>query len=530
MKDLKIIGIVLGILILGAVFFFKSKSSTDQGKQETSVKAIVSGTVGLNGKVEAGTTIAIGEQEEGQTDFTVIVSGIEAKDGATWKWSDAKEGSNYNLQAYLQKEGKNVASSEVLLVTAPANNEELHLSVQSSSPSKETVTIAGSLDLNGYIPSQSEVVVEERSGDDSKEKVIASGIKPVDGASWKWTSAQQGKTYKIQAYLKSGGKIIGRSREITVTAPAKGEVLRINSQEKPAPEKSGISGTINLNGSVPDHAKLVVFQRKTGEGQFAIAVNEINPTDGASWDWQEAEKGVTYDIQAVLKIKEDGGSEKDVAHSNYLKAAAPAKDEVLTINTNVSIPQPPSPEVRCQSKSGGNQWNILVVFNSVNDANQYWVEVGTEPGRNDVYDEKMNRSDSPQIATTVNNNTFYYARYAYAYCQPCAERNFSSFSGTTTFSCPPQPATPTPTPKYTGYVCDLAVGCQLTTDPDAPYQPNNEGLRLCQLACKPTPTLTPSPTPTPTPVCEESLQGDACTKAGGTIRCLNGPCFCVCPE
>jgi len=41
MKDLKIIGIVLGILILGAVFFFKSKSFTDQGKQETFVKAIV---------------------------------------------------------------------------------------------------------------------------------------------------------------------------------------------------------------------------------------------------------------------------------------------------------------------------------------------------------------------------------------------------------------------------------------------------------------------------------------------------------
>ncbi len=344
----------------------------------------------------------------------------------------------------------------------------------------------------------------------------------MDKGNWIFDSAIKGTTYTLVAYLKNQGKTVGKSEPLIVTAPAANEILRINSFATPpatptpisstaTPILSGsqnISGTINLNGPVLANTKIVVFERVNGTSQFLVAADNIAPTDNAGWSWNNAVRGTTYELMAVLKQHQAStNTDTDLAYSQRLIVAAPAANEVLTINTNLSIPPPSSnPSVSCNNQLASGQWNITASYNTVANANQYWLEVGTQSGGNDVLNYFGNQANqNPQSTNaTVNNNTTYYTRYAYAFCSGCTNTSlFSGFSATISFSCP-QGVIPTitPTPAWTGYVCNLGSGCQLTKDPNPPYSFTNAGLLQCQADCKVAPTATPTsaPTLTPTPI------------------------------
>ena len=530
-----IFGLVGGLIfafLVAALFSEKFEAAT--GIFEKSPKVTISGKVDLNGSPGSGETIAVAQRISGQEEFSIIAKDLSAQDGVNWSWDGAEENQTYDLQAYLQKDGSNVVVSPIVTATAPAVHEELVINTAHNPSSENNASISGNFDINGHVPAGSIVNIKELS---PAEQTIAADLKAVDRGAWGWAHAKENTTYQLQAYLiNASGSVIGKSKILTVTAPATNETFTINSTDQPPKPQTGvISGHIDLNGSVPDNSRIVVFQKEVGSNDSKVAADNIAPKDGAQWKWSQAITGKQYDLFAVLKVRRSDGTDKDIAHSANLRVHAPASNEVLTINTNYSIPKPSQPRVDCNGDAGNNQQKITVNMDKMTDAQTYWLEIGTQNGGNDKVNTKFGQTqNAPQYKTTINNNTTYYTRYSYAYCSNCADRNFSEFSDTLSFSCPSGP-TPSASPAYTGYVCKMGSGCQLTTDPNAPYSFNNEGLRKCQAACvKPSPTPSPAPTPTPTPTptpkpspsgkyssCNESCGGDGYECVTG-LQCVDG--------
>ena len=520
-------GLIGGLVITFiAAILFSDKFDAVTDILEKSPKVTISGKVDLNGSVESGATIAVAQRISGQEEFSIIAKNLSAQDGVNWSWDGAEENKNYDLQAYLQKDGANVAVSPIVTATAPAVHEELVINTAHKPDAKNNASISGNFDINGHIPVGSLVSVKELS---PQENTVAANLEAVDRGVWGWGGAKENTTYQLQAYLtNTSGSIIGKSAILSITAPATNETFTINSTDQPPKPQTGtISGHIDLNGSVPDNSRIVVFQKEVGSNDAKVAADNIAPKDGAQWKWNQAVTGKQYDLFAVLKVKRSDGTDKDIANSGNLRVHAPAGNEVLTINTNYSIPKPSQPRVDCNSDAGNNQYNITVNMDKMTDAATYWLEIGTQNGGNDKVNTKFGQTqNAPQYKTTINNNTTYYTRYSYAYCSNCADRNFSEFSDTLSFSCPGG-ASPSPKPAYTGYVCKMGTGCQLTTDPNAPYSFNNEGLNKCQAACvQPSPSPSPNPSPSPSPSPEPSPSGkySSCNQScgGDGYECVTG--------
>ena len=120
---LVIIFILIAIIIAGLVVYITVlKGPLPNFASQTST---ISGIIDLNGVTPSGSTIAIGERKVGEKDFNIIVSNLPAKDLVNWSWNGASVNSVYEIQAYLQNNGQNVASSGINVLTAPAMNEVL---------------------------------------------------------------------------------------------------------------------------------------------------------------------------------------------------------------------------------------------------------------------------------------------------------------------------------------------------------------------------------------------------------------------
>lgn len=508
-KKSLLVGFTLALIILIPIFsviYSKIPQATPIVKGE-----IISGTIDLNGYVPDTSSIELGVRERGSDNFAIFAKNLPAKDGTMWYWVEGKKNKNYELQAYLKQGDKIVSKSDILLVTAPATNESLRinskLDVPTSSPlpseapsggevAKEgrRAMISGSIDLNGHIPDGSTIDVVQRKAGDPNFQEVQTEIPAADGIVWVWKGAQEGTQYEIEAYIKNQGKTLGESQILTVAAPALNEVLVINSIAQPLVSTTGvISGKINLNGQIPQgNVSIVVFERVQGTDKFNVIQDSILPADQAVWSWGNAVAGTTYEMIAVLKQQ----NAPDIATSPTLMVTAPADDEILTLNTSVSLPPPSgNPAITCGNQTSIGQWNIAMSVSPYNNASEYLLQIGSQSGGTDILNSKVDLSGNIQAGAVINNNTPYYARYAYGFCTNCPYTSFSAFSNTLTFTCPPQGPSPSP---YTGYICVSNV-CQLTTNPNPPYAYNNQGLAQCQLNCHATPVpVTPTPIASPT--------------------------------
>ncbi len=195
--------------------------------------------------------------------------------------------------------------------------------------SQNTAKIEGIIDLNGHAPAGATIAIAERGSEDEQFYIFTQGITAKDGASWVWKNAEKGKGYEIKAYLQQDGKNIGESESLFVAAPATGEVLRINSEAKPEKQVlAAISGTVDLNGIVPQDSKLAIAIKKSGDTDFTTIISGMRAKDMAQWSYNNAQSGESYEIKALLTEKD-----KTIASSQVLKVVAPAANEVLRINT-----------------------------------------------------------------------------------------------------------------------------------------------------------------------------------------------------
>lgn len=478
--------IVLVIILGVGGAFIAGLNLSKSGQQNTNSQAgvSISGIIDLNGAPPQGSTISIQERKIGSSQYYVVIDGLQAIDGVPWNWIGAKTGVSYEIKAVLQQNGKVLAESLPQIIAAPADSEALRIQVpkQNQTPG-QIVSVSGNVDLNGYIPSGSTITIAQREVGASTFNAVVSAIPAADNAVWTWSAAESGVDYEFIAYLQQGGVTITQSSSVTVIAPATNEVITINSQSTPqAVQTNGvISGTISLNGTVPSGSTVSIGTRVTGTSQFNMVAANIAAADGIGWSWNSATIGTMYDTQAY--IIQNGST---YTTSNIITVTASAYNEVLSFNVQSSLSQPSAfTSFQCVSQASNGNWNVTFSLNAAQNAQQYWVQVGTVGQSSNVLNTQFSPgSVSGSITTYQSANLFntgqnYYAQYAYSTCASCGANswNYSPFSPSIQFSCNPQP-TNTPTPTLTPTV---------TVTP-TPVPTNS-----------PTPTLTPTPTSVPTP-------------------------------
>jgi hypothetical protein len=90
-----------------------------------------------------------------------------------------------------------------------------------------------------------------------------------------------------------------------------------------------ISGQLDFNGVPPENGTVALYAAPEDSNNFELIQNGIQAQDVVKWEWQGAQNGKMYQVKATLL----DGSGKQIAQSNVITVAAPATDELLTINS-----------------------------------------------------------------------------------------------------------------------------------------------------------------------------------------------------
>lgn len=448
-------GIVVLLLIIIGYFLFINKSFfTRLGP------AAISGTFNINGVIPQGATLSLTQRiYNEEVNPVAFAEGITPTDQGAWNFPDAVTGSTYEIQALVQVNGKTIAQSTPLTVTAPADNETLTLNIPADNPTNQSAVISGSIQVNGYIPSGATIQIQGKEVGETSFTTVASNLQAAPRQAMSYTTAIAGTTYDIVGKLfDATGNQIGISSTLQVTAPALDEVLTINSTAQPpatptpatppaaantpTPTTSAVtlSGSINFNGAAPANSRIVILQKQMNSNNYQVAVDNITPMNGSTWTWNSASSGTWYNLIAVLKQRQSNGTDQDLADSSTITIAAPANNIQMTINSGVSLPAPGGPiTMTCNSQSGSNAWNVTVNFQSVQNAQSYWFQIGSSNGGTDKMNQTQNATNTPtqQVSPSFQSGVTYYAQYAYANV-PNAQvgsNEFSAFSGTTSMIC-----------------------------------------------------------------------------------------------
>jgi hypothetical protein len=466
-------------------------------------KTTISGTLDYNGTVPDGATVAINVRKVGDEGYTTILSGLTPKSGTNWSYPNAESGKAYDIQAELQLDGKNIATSPQLLVAAPATGEVLVIN-STHSPTDIKATISGAVDMNGSVPQGSTIAIGIKSPAEAEYMIVATDLAAVDGVKWNYGDAKEGSLYSIKAFLQVNGSNLYESNALQVAAPASDELLTLNARipnatptPSVAPAATGaISGSINLNGPTPSNSTIVIAARVTGTSQFNVVTSNVSANNGATWSWKNANNGTSYDLQAWLQS--NGAT---VIQSQIITVTAPGANETLTLNNASSqFPAPPSSSIT--SSCGGfnnGQWQVSFNYNNngvIQNPQQYNLMAGSSSGGSQVF-STITTPGNPGLQQNYtsgylfNPNQTYYAQYAYSVCTNC--NIWSAFSSPLAFTCGGAPATPTPTPT---------AGPTVTPSP--------------------TPTMTPTPTlPPNTSACNQTCESNGYSCAAG-LQCVSG--------
>jgi len=393
---------------------------------------------------------------------------------ATWSWSEAQSGQTYELQASVEFAGRELARSNTIVVTAPASGEQLTFNVSDDqipedlkvlervllsgdvtneamptptlivlpNPAtlvavKQPVSITGRINLSGYIPPTARLVLKAGLDLDTMLQIVSSEIETKDNAVWVWSGAEPGKRYRVSLQLMDKDVIFGKSDEVIVAAPATNQYLQLVSTATPPPQppnqRESITGKIDLNGPVANNSSILILQRSPGEKSYSVVVR-IPAGDGQTWSFDKASSSAQYEMTAALQVNNENTSS-----ANAVTLTAPASNVVFRINTNVSLNAPGRPRLlTCGSRKSDGKWQAQVVFEQVQNANSYWLEIGASAGKNDVYNERRIRSKSNEESVTLDfdNGKTYYVRYAQAQCLDCrSDQDYSGFSESTQMSC-----------------------------------------------------------------------------------------------
>ncbi len=432
-------------------------------------QATVSGTIHLNGPIPEGASVSIGVRDYGSNgSYNVFAYGMSPVDDMPWHYNQAKDGASYEFQATLDINNQVAFASDSLTVSAPATEEVLTINIESTpTASPAPAIVSGHVYINGYIPQNATFDVMARpygsTGDfsDAVDNLPAEVKQSVN-----YANAVAGQKYELKGQLfDKNGTVIGSSASVVISAPSDNLVMTINSAAQPpagsvtpiqtnapptagtsaTPSPSGtgtaISGTINFNGSAPGGSSVVILAKQPADTSYQTVVNGITPSNGSTWTWNGATAGVTYNMVAVLKGQVNGDQNIDYADSQTYTVAAPAVNQLFTLNTGISMGAPTgSVWITCGTKSSNNVWSGNTVnFSSTSGAQYYTFQVGSTSGGNDI----ANVSQAAQSTTNqtiplgnINDSVIYYAQYAVSSVTNPTPAQMSPFSTAYTLKCP----------------------------------------------------------------------------------------------
>ena len=492
-------GVILIVLIiafaLGGMYFAKK----DKQAAVPSTNG-VAGTINVNGVIPQGSTITLLQREtQSNASFVPFEQNIEPTDLISWQFINGKPGKSYEIQGSVVQNGKVVYLSDPIFVTAPAIDQSIAFDVPVANPTgPANATISGSVGVNGYIPAGATLTLQGRKIGASKFTDVTKGIPAKDEQFISYTTAIAGQEYEVKALLfDATGNLIGESAVLTLVAPAANEQLNVNSVAQPpvtptaiptitptpsptltptptfivtqvtsiltatptspptptntpgptntpapTPVPPSISGTIQFNGQAPSNTRIVIFQRVSGSQNYQVAVDNITPQNGTNWQWNGAQAGQLYQMIAILKQRQSNGTDIDMADSTTLSIAAPAANEVFTINSGYSLPAPTGAiNWSCGNYNSSNQtWTPILAFGNMTNAQTYWFQIGITNGGAELTNMVQNATQNPtqSFTQTFQNGVTYYARYAYSTVPNVTlnDPSFSPFTATTQVHCP----------------------------------------------------------------------------------------------
>ncbi|HRN96384.1 MAG TPA: hypothetical protein PLD54_02985, partial [Candidatus Levybacteria bacterium] len=179
--------------------------------------AVISGTVRVNGYIPSGSTIAVQGRKLGDPQFQPIVQNLPGEQRQFMSYTTAIGGQTYEVYGILyDRSKKQIGSSQVLVLTAPALNETLTINSQAvvpsptatvqtptpiitqtvatatpapMSPTPTPITLSGSINFNGIAPINSRIVILQKVYNTPNYQVAVDNITPIDGTTWTWTGA-----------------------------------------------------------------------------------------------------------------------------------------------------------------------------------------------------------------------------------------------------------------------------------------------------------------------------------------------------
>jgi hypothetical protein len=282
--------------------------------------SVISGTVRVNGYIPQGANVVIMGRALGKGIFQQVVNNLPGETRQFMSYTTALKGQTYEIYGVLYDSSKrHIGSSEVLIITAPAVNEELTINSQaiaptplpttppatispstsqlSPTPSPTPIALSGKITFNGIAPTDSRIVILQKVYNSQNYQVAVDNISPVDGTTWTWNSANSGIWYDVIAVLKqkqSNGtdKDIADSQKVSIAAPASGVTFTINSSVSLSAPSGPISVTCNsLSGNswattislgAITGAKTYWYQVGTTNGGTEMASTVISATSGQS--------------------------------------------------------------------------------------------------------------------------------------------------------------------------------------------------------------------------------------------------------
>ncbi len=210
---------------------------------------------------------------------------------------------------------------------------------QKTSPSSPPSTITGIVDINGVIPEGSTLtLLQKEVGSTDAFRAFASSLSPKDGIEWVFSKASTNTSYEIQATLTKNEQILAQSSPITITAPAHNETLTLNILTQNETGTAVISGTISLNGYIPEDATIIIQGRRPGSTSWTTVANNLPARNNQFMSYTTAVSGQAYEVHGLLMHQG-----KQIGESEILSLTAPAENETLTINSDATPPVTPLP-------------------------------------------------------------------------------------------------------------------------------------------------------------------------------------------